>query len=84
MSSISMRVLTDAGVDEFEVPDATERSTVSAHWNAVQAFLGDAPVEVLAPFEAERVVGRRLQVDPDEIEKWAYEGELDFEDIYSS
>ena len=84
MSLDSMRVFTSDGVDVFDVFDEDERTTVSQHWNAIKAFLGSGDVELFEPFEDARVAGRRLQTDAGEIEVWAYQGDLDFEDIYTS
>lgn len=79
-----MRVFTDEGVQDLDVPYEDERRTVGNHWNAIKGFLGDGSVDRLWPFVDQTVAGRRLQTDPSEIEIWAYRGELDFEDIYSS
>ena len=78
-----MRVFTDEGVQDLDVPDRDERTTVGNHWNAIKGFLGDGSTDRLYPFEDQSVAGHRLQTDPSEIEIWAYRGELDFEDIYT-
>ena len=78
----SMRVFTATGVAVLDVKGETDRSTVGRHWNAIKAFLG-GEVEALEPFRGETVARRRLQTNPDRIEKWAHQGDLDFEDIYA-
>jgi hypothetical protein len=82
MGLYDMRVFTDEGVIVFSIDDWYERSVVGSYWNAVRTFLGSGDVESLVQFERETVQGHRLQTDPDEIERWAMQGELDFEDIY--
>jgi hypothetical protein len=84
MSIYAMRVFTDRGVTVLGVQDEGERSTVGLHWNAIKSFLRGGEVELLEPFEGQRVAGRRLQTDPDEIETWAYQGDIDWEDIYAA
>ena len=61
-----------------------ERSTVGAHWNAIKRFLATGAVTLLHPFEGTTVAGKHLQTDPDVIEDWALQGQLDFEEIYTS
>jgi hypothetical protein len=79
-----MRVLTNDGVEDFNVPNSDERSLVGSHWNAIQYFLSTGDEDRLFEFENQTVGGRNLETDPDRIEYWARYGELDFEDIYES
>jgi hypothetical protein len=78
-----MRVFTNNGVKILGVSDDQERSTVGLHWNAIKSFLG-GEVDALEPFEDEKVAGRRLQTDPDEITTWGHQGDIDWEDIYAA
>lgn len=79
-----MRVLTDRGVEVFPVIYWPDRSTVGQHWNDIKHFLATGDVGPLDRYQGVKVLGRRLQADPDEIERWARQGELEFEDIYTS
>ena len=81
--SNSMRVFTDEGVEVLDVPDYSERSVVGQHWNAVRSSL-EGDLRALGPFEGETVAGRHLQTDPDEIETWGHQGDIDWEHIYAS
>ncbi len=85
MKLVQIRMLTDAGVLDLQV-DAGSRDSrlIGSHWNAVKRFLQNGDVDQLAPFEDESVDGHHPAVDPDWIEHWAYQGALDFEDIYES
>jgi len=77
-----MRILTDKGVEDFEVRTFRGRSTVGTHWNAVQRFLATGETDELDRFSRTLIRGRRLLTDPTEIERLARIGELDIEDIY--
>ncbi len=84
MPSELMRLLTRDGVLDVPVERySPEASTIGAYWNAVNAFLATGDTEVLEPFRDAHLGPYRLEVDPDWIEHWAYEGELDFPTIYS-
>lgn len=89
----SMRLLTREGTldvpitGDAEATDADGReldapSTLGGYWNAVQAFLSTGDEEHLEPFAGVRIAGYPLETDPDWIEYWAGQGELDFDDIY--
>lgn len=82
MSSPTMRIITTTGVEAVEVPDELERSLVAGHANAIRHFLDTGSTDSLMPYRSLTVAGHTLQTDPDAIEVWAAEGELDFEDIY--
>lgn len=77
-----MRMLTSDGIEDVDVSDFDEASTLGSYWNAVQQFLGTGDVDPLLDFEGIAISGRPLLVDPDAIETLARRGELDFEDIY--
>lgn len=79
-----MRLITTQGVHAEHIPDEHERSLVGQHANAVARFLGTGDTDALVEFEDAEVAGHRLQTDPDELEAWAAQGELEFEDIYDS
>jgi hypothetical protein len=78
-----MRVFTDEGPEVLSVPDPIERSTVAEHWNDTKRGLATGDFTRLDRYEDKTVAGRRLQKNPDEIERWALQGQLDFEDIYT-
>lgn len=77
-----MRIIATTGVTATNVPDAGDRTTIGQHANAVRHFLDTGDTAPLRPFEDTTVEGHRLQVDPDALEAWAFEGEVEFEDIY--
>lgn len=77
-----MRLITPDGVLAIDVHDQADRTLVAQHANAVRHFLDTGETEPLDPFRGVLVAGHQLLTDPDAIEAWAYEGELEFEDIY--
>jgi hypothetical protein len=80
-----MRVLTrEEGVVTVEVTAPVERSMVGSYWNAVRDFLETGEVERLGQFDGVRIGRGHWLTDPDELEAWAAQGELEFEDIYDS
>ena len=81
--SEEMRVLTRTGVRDIEVTDPAERSMLGQYWNAVQKFLGTGEEETLEPFKRQ-TIAVKLETDPDWIEYYAKQGELDIDDIYSA
>jgi hypothetical protein len=79
-----MRILTASGVEDVDLEDTDARSAVGSYWNAVRRFLWTGQTDELERFTHTRIAGRPLLTDPDEIERLARIGELDFEDIYES
>jgi hypothetical protein len=79
-----MRIITAEGVRAVEVSDETDRSLVGGHANAVARFLATGETDPLTPFHDVLIAGHKLLTDPDALEAWAAQGELEFEDIYSS
>jgi hypothetical protein len=79
-----MRLITVSGVVAADVDSPEDRSTIGSHANAVARFLATGDTEPLDPFRDVAIGGHRLQTDPDELEAWAAQGELEFEDIYDS
>jgi hypothetical protein len=77
-----MPVLTNQGVIWIDVPDPMNRSTVGAYWRAVHRFRDTGDLRDLGRFAGVVIGGYELETDLDEIEFWAYQGQLDFEDIY--
>jgi hypothetical protein len=79
-----MRILTRDGViDALIEVGSKEASILGSYWNAVKHFLETGDAEPLAPFRGVVIGGHELEVDPDWIEYWAYQGDLGFPDIYS-
>src|SRR3954462_12121041 len=77
-----MRILTPDGLAEVEVGDPDERSRVGDYWNAVQYRLDTGSDSELRRFDGVTVAGRPLETDGRTIDRWARQGEIDFEDIY--
>jgi hypothetical protein len=84
MKAPRMRLITTQGVQAVPLDDEHDRSLVGSHANAVAQFLATGDIEPLGPFRDVEIAGHRLETDPDELEAWAAQGELEFEDIYSS
>jgi hypothetical protein len=59
-------------------------SAIGQHWNALKHFLHTGDSSELEPFASLRIQGHRFAVDLGWIERWAAQGELDFEDIYEA
>jgi hypothetical protein len=78
-----MRLITSDGVQAVFIADEDERSLVARHANAVAQFLATGDTDPLVEFVDTEVAGHRLETDPDALEAWAAEGELEFEDIYN-
>jgi len=79
-----MRLITTEGVKAEPVADEHERSLVGRHANAVGQFLATGNVDPLSLFDGVAIAGHPLLTDPDELERWAAHGELEFEDIYDA
>jgi hypothetical protein len=79
-----MRALITQGVVSLPALRWRDRSKIGRHWNAVQAFLRTGDTSLLREFEGEEIGGFRLETDPDAIEEWWRQRELDFLDIYES
>lgn len=84
MNTKQMRLITRDGVVAVPVDDARDRSVVSGHAQAVARFLATGEAEVLEPFVGVEVEGHQLLTDPDALEAWAAQGELDFPEIYEA
>lgn len=79
-----MRLITAEGIQAVPIADPHERSIVGGHANAVAQFLATGETKPLAPYEGVSLAGRRLLTDPDAIEAWAAQSELEFEDVYDA
>ena len=80
-----MRVLTTKGLVEVNLDDPDERSIVGGHWNAIGQFTKKGHTGYLAEFDFIEVgKGLLLETDPDAIEQFWFNGELDFLDVYTS
>jgi len=84
MTAPQMRLITNDGVVAAAVADEAQRSLVGQHANAVAQFLATGDTKPLKPFEGVVIADRQLLTDPDELEAWAAQGELEFEDIYDA
>ena len=78
-----MSVLSVDGVVDIDTRGSKVRSLVGRHWNAVQRFGVTGDVSYLTPFVAKRVGGVELATDPDLIERYLLQGEIDIDDIYA-
>ena len=77
-----MSVLSVNGVVDIDTRGSRVRSLIGRHWNAIRLFGSIGDVDVLAPFVGKRAGGIELASDPDQIEEYLSQGELDVEDIY--
>jgi len=85
MSAERMRILTPAeGHIDVDVSDPYERSLVGSYWNAVQHRLDTGTDDLLHGYAGVTIAGYPLEVDGFAIDRWAKQGEIDFEDIYAS
>jgi hypothetical protein len=84
MAEPNMRLITPDGVIAARVKAADDRTLVAQHANAVAKFVRTGDSSDLAQFEDVEVQGHVLLTDLDELEAWAAQGELEFEDIYSA
>ncbi len=60
-----------------------QRSLVSRHWLAIDAYKRHGELRPLRALQGQRVAGQLLECDYDAIDEWARRGDLDIEDIYS-
>jgi hypothetical protein len=84
MAGLNMRLITAEGVVARPIEDEHERSLVGQHANAVARFLATGEIEPLTRFDDVVIVGHKLLTDPDELEAWAAQGDLEFDQIYDS
>ena len=77
-----MSVLSVDGVADVDTRGSKVRSLVGRHWNAVQRFGLTGDLSYLTPFVTKRVGGVELATDPDLIEEYLRQGEMDIDDIY--
>jgi hypothetical protein len=77
-----MTVLSSEGLRDVDTRGSRVRSLVGSHWNAIHRFASTGDVAVLRPFEGKRVGGADLATDPDLIEEYLRQGELNIDDIY--
>lgn len=77
-----MSALSTDGLRDIDVRGSHSRSLVGQHWSAVGRFAATGDVTLLAPFKGKRVGGIELASDPDLIEEYLRQGELDIDDIY--
>lgn len=80
---LRMSVLSRQGLVDVDTRGSRVRSLVGRHWNAVRRFGVTGDVSVLRPFEGKRVGGVELATDPDLIEEYIRQGEVDLDDIYA-
>jgi hypothetical protein len=78
-----MSVLSVDGVVDIDTRGSRVRSLVGRHWNAVRRFGATGDVSLLKPFTGRRVGGVELASDPDLIEEYIRQGEIDIDDIYA-
>ena len=78
-----MSVLSVNGVVDVDTRGSRVRSRVGRHWNAVKRFGVTGDVSYLKPFEGKRAGGVELATDPDLIEEYIRQGEVDIDDIYT-
>lgn len=82
---MDIRGLFEDGPDIVDIDDPESRSSIGAHWHAVQDFLASDPsdpdydevIERLHEFEGYNVDGRFFITDEYDIEGLANEGEID-------
>jgi hypothetical protein len=77
-----MSVLSTEGVVDVDTRGSRVRSLIGRHWNAIRLYGAIGDVAVLAPFKGKRVGGVELESDPDRVEEYLRQGELDVDDIY--
>lgn len=77
-----MSALSTDGLRDIDVRGSRSRSLVGRHWSAIARFAATGDVSVLAPFKGKRAGGVELAADPDLIEEYLRQGELDIDDIY--
>jgi hypothetical protein len=77
-----MSALSAEGHRDIDVRGSRSRTLVGGHWNAVHRFAETGDVSILAKFKGKRVGGIELASDPDLIEEYLRQGELDIDDIY--
>jgi hypothetical protein len=80
---LRMSVLSVDGVRDVDTRGSRVRSLVGRHWNAVRRFGATGDVSALRPFTGRRVGGVELATDPDLIEEYIRQGEIDIDDIYT-
>jgi hypothetical protein len=80
-----MRILTPSKGLVWVLPEDDEQaSTLGSYWNDTHRFRDTGDTRGLARYAGRKVRGYPFETDPDEIEYWAAQGELDFEDIYEA
>lgn len=77
-----MSALSTDGLRDIDVRGSGARSLVGGHWSAIGRFAATGDVTVLAKFTSKRVGGIELATDPDLVEEYLRQGELDIDDIY--
>jgi hypothetical protein len=77
-----MSALSTEGLRDIDVRGSVARSIVGGHWSAIGRFAATGDITVLAKFTGKRVGGIELATDPDLIEEYLRQGELDIDDIY--
>jgi hypothetical protein len=78
-----MRIISTHGVIAAEVDQPQDRTILGRHANAVGRFLATGDTDGLIEFVDTVVADHRPETDPDELEAWAAQGELEWEDIYN-
>ncbi len=81
-SYLRMSVLSTEGLRDIDTRGSRVRSLVGRHWSAIGRFGATGDVAVLRPFVGKRAGGVELASDPDLIEEYLRQGELDIDDIY--
>jgi hypothetical protein len=76
-----LSVLSVDGVVDINTRGSRVRSLVGRHWNAIRRFGVTGDVSVLAPFKGKRAGGVELASNPDLIEEYLRQGEVDIDDI---
>ncbi len=85
MSDTTMRILSQKGIVEVDLPDAYDRSVVGGHWNAIGIYTRSGHADRLYDYYGLEVGdGILLETDPAKVEEWWFAGELDFLEVYTS
>lgn len=78
-----MDVLTVGGPQNLDVRSSRQRTLVSRHWSAIDAYKNRGELAPLRALRGQRVAGQLLECDYDAIDEWARRGDLDIDDIYA-
>ena len=80
---MKMRILTNTGIEDATVSDRQTASMIGHYWNDVRQFLSTGDTSVLDPYVGVVIDGFGVETDPDLIEEFDDEGQLDFRYLYT-